>query len=75
MQKCQQFLSRDCRVVSPVGMTRNMGGFKPERVEGREAGKGITENPCFPREGRCRGTTCLGQENWQDIESDLEGKG
>lgn len=64
-----------CRVFSPLCMTRNMGGFIPERGGGREGEKGITENPCFPHEGQCQGTTCLRQENWAGTERDLEGKG
>lgn len=55
-------------MVFPVCMTRNMGRFISERVEGRKGGRGITENPCFPQEGQCWGTTCLGQENWQGTE-------
>lgn len=55
-------------MVFPVCMIRNMGRFISERVEGRKGGRGITENPCFPQEGQCWGTTCLGQENWQGTE-------
>lgn len=63
-----------CRMVSPVCTTRNMGGFIAERV-GRETRKGDYRDPCFPHEGQCRATACLGQENWQGTEIDLKGKG
>lgn len=68
------------RMVSPVCTTRNVGGFIPERVGGREQGRGITENPRFPRGAMLRdnmsgagelsrhwkGFWRKGQKRWQE---------